>query len=163
MMVLRFMGTSEFQKYLDGEIIRSDTDWNKKHFRTNSVGVCFFPAGIENPEDRLKYISGIIDTSICAVFRTNKKMAKTFGVYRDPDHDDCRLFAPIAKKSVQEWCTPSYSKDDFTLIRYGIPDIWNHTIKWHSVKSEYTRKLELTRYNTIHTSNGLTLMIRKED
>ena len=81
MEVFRFMSKEEFKKYMNGEELV-----NKKEHRakTNSKGFCFLDLKDFTPEEAIHFLSGIVSFDVCAVFETNTKLNKTYGVYAKP-------------------------------------------------------------------------------
>ena len=134
---VRFMGAKEFRKYLDGEELINNTDWRKQAQCTDSIGFCFFDDSVP-PEERMEYLSGVVVMDVVAVFETEKRMAESYGRYRDPDNDVSdnlfdALFAPVQMMHVKEYSTKKYSRETMKLVKYGLPDMWSHRIDWHEI------------------------------
>lgn len=146
MKLIRFMNSLELIRYQNGGVIRSNVRWSATGLRSESVGICFFDDS-ESPEERLRYVAGVVDTDTCAVFETvpfvRIQPAESEGVYRDPDEPLPSLkdllsgwFGSIRTRRIREWCLPEYSKQTLRLIRFGYPfrdrDGWK--VEWEGKK-----------------------------
>lgn len=67
MKYVRFMGKEELKKYINGETLHNKTIWRENDGNSDSIGFCFFDDSVD-PEERLKYLAGVVDMSIAAVF-----------------------------------------------------------------------------------------------
>ncbi len=128
MKIFRFMSKKEFEKYENGETLKNNTIHKGK---TNSIGFCFLDAEEYTPEKALHFLSGIVAFDICAVFETEKKLNKTYGVYAkpikstgNPFEDLLNIFAGYMDNfTANEYCTTKYSNKDFKLLKYS-ENIW---------------------------------------
>ena len=138
MKVFRFMSYAEFLKYIKGEKLENKTEHTGN---TNSVGFCF----MEYEEDydieySYEYLSGIVDEEVICVFEVDKsKLKESWGVYADPYGS---FFSTITET---EYCTKSYNKNDFKLIKAGfnvndnfdaLNDWSDEDFKWKYPKKE---------------------------
>ena len=121
MKLFRFMSKEEFNKYLKGEELINEI----KHIgNTNSKGFCFMNCEDYEPEYAYQFLSGVVDTEVCVVFETNKKLTKSYGEYADPYGSFFDSFVS------DEYCTEKYSKKDFKLIKY----CYDFDKKWYQDK-----------------------------
>lgn len=143
--IIRFMSRQEFQKFLNGETLVNTTDWRKVKQGSESIGFCFFPygEGYDKAEKILRYIAGIADISVAAVFEpiVPIQMKKSFGTYRNPDAPLCQSIFQIGRSNLsakEEYSVTQYSNKTFRLVSYGFPylakDHWE--IKWEKVSEE---------------------------
>lgn len=119
--LMRFMGVNELAAFLAGQELENHTDWRKKGKRTDSKGFCFFNLS-EPPEERLKYLSGIVDHSFVAVFEVEDgvKLRESSGRYAIPGHGD--VFPPPMQKK-REYSTERYSSRTFKIERFGVTNL----------------------------------------
>nr|DAU77529.1 MAG TPA: hypothetical protein [Caudoviricetes sp.] len=124
---VRFMSINELKKYLSGAVLKNSTDWKRRAKNTGSVGFCFFDDSVE-PEERLEYLAGVVNTECVAVFerRSTEEMKKTSGMYRDPneiipDNLFDALFQEPEMIEVPEYSVEKYSQKDMRLIKAGAP------------------------------------------
>ena len=124
MKLFRFMSIEEFKKYKNEEILVNNTDHHfEKNRMTNSVGFCFFNYAQYKPEEILHSVFGITSISICAIFETERtNVKKTWGRYSKPINKISIDRIPFIAK---EYCTNTYSKNNFKLIKYAIPEYFN--------------------------------------
>lgn len=125
MRVFRFMSKDEFNKYIAGTTLVNTTEHKAK---TTSVGFCFFDIEDFVPEEAIHFLSGIVDTQVCAVFEVDKdKLNVSKGTYADDKPSNARTWQEMLKEIIEgktptfeatEYCTTNYSKEDFKLIRY---------------------------------------------
>lgn len=129
MKVFRFMSKEEFKKYKKEKLLIN----NKKHNgKTNSIGFCFFDFEEYTPEEAMHFLSGIATFDICAVFETEEKLNKTYGVYAkpikstvNPLQDLINVFNNFFDRfTANEYCTTEYSKKTMKLLKYS-EDIWS--------------------------------------
>lgn len=154
MRLIRFMSGLELFRYQKGATIRSMTSWRLSGFNSDSVGICFFDDS-ERPEERLSYVSGLVDTEVAAVFETvpfsRIQPVESEGVYRDTDRDMPTLtellsmdLRNLKARHVREWCLPEYSMQTLRLVRYGYPargtDGW--VIEWKGAEHESHQEAE---------------------
>lgn len=141
MKVFRFMSKVEFEKYKNGSVLKN----NKKHDgRTNSIGFCFFNVEDFTPEQAIQFLSGIVTFDVCAVFETDEKLKKTYGIYAKPIkstensiEDLINLFDGLnARFKATEYCITEYDKNKMKLIKYS-EDIWK---QWNPVKEQQKLK-----------------------
>ena len=148
MEVFRFMSKEEFKKYMNGEELV-----NKKEHRakTNSKGFCFLDLKDFTPEEAIHFLSGIVSFDVCAVFETNTKLNKTYGVYAKPIKKEGSILEDLINFfsgfdntfTANEYCTTQYNKKKMKLLRYST-DIWSQwnpcdnqsKLKWEEVEKE---------------------------
>lgn len=126
------MSQKEFKKYINGDILINKTNHNKEtNFKTTSIGFCFFNYAHYNPEKIFHSVTGIVNTSICCIFETNRdNVFKSIGRYsRAKDGSKFTRESFVAK----EYCTTNYSRESFKLLEYAIPD-WFNWEKWNWIK-----------------------------
>lgn len=121
MELMRFMGVNELAAFLAGEELENHTDWSKKGQRTKSKGFCFFDLS-EPPEERLKYLTGVVDRSFIAVFEVadGVKLRESSGRYAIPGHGD--VFPPPMQNKL-EYSTEQYSSRTFKIKRFGATNL----------------------------------------
>ena len=119
--LMRFMGSSELSAFLAGRELENHMDWSKRSKGTDSRGFCFFDLS-EPPEERLKYLSGIVDRSFVAVFEVEDgvKLCESSGRYAIPGHGD--VFPPPMQNKV-EYSTERYSSRTFKIERFGVTNL----------------------------------------
>lgn len=129
MRLIRFMGAVELNKYLNGETLTNITDWRKAGQRSGSRGFCFFDDS-ETPEERLPYVSGVVDTELVVTFEVvpfaKIDLHEGFGRYRDTEKDmptleELLTFANIKFKKVREYSLMEYSNQNLRLLNVGKP------------------------------------------
>jgi hypothetical protein len=129
MKIFRFMSNDEFQKFQAGEVLENTVHHQGK---TNSVGFCFLNIKEFAPEKAMHFLSGIVSFDICAVFETEKKLQKTYGIYAKPIKstgnlrlDLMNLYMRLSDKfTANEYCTTKYDNKNFKLIKYS-KNIWS--------------------------------------
>lgn len=142
MKYVRFMGKDELRKYRNGETLRSKTILRENAGNSDSIGFCFFDDSID-PEERLKYLTGVVDTRAVAVFEriVPDPMRKSIGIYRDPENDTIEnwlaffLGEDIKTIEVPEYSTEEYSKKTMRLVKTGTPIASlteDYSIKWEN-------------------------------
>lgn len=142
MKYVRFMGKEELKKYMNGETLHNKTIWRESYGNSDSIGFCFFDDSV-NPEERLKYLAGVVDMSAVAVFEraVENPMRKSTGIYRDPENDTVEnllaafLGEGIKTMEIQEYSIEEYSEKTMRLVKTGTPDInlkGDCSIKWHT-------------------------------
>lgn len=127
----RFMSEREFDSYMNGETLRNDTchRWYGAH--TNSVGFCFFP---EEPEDAIRWLSGIVDYEVCVTFEVPESLVrKSTASYCDNDASDNSeeaLFEDLISAMLgcgmpnavtmekEEYCCTEYNNKTFLMLDY---------------------------------------------
>ena len=128
MQVFRFMSKVEFEKYKNNFTLKN----SKKHEqKTNSIGFCFLNIEDYTPEEAMHFLSGIVSFDVCAVFETEEKLQKTYGVYAkpikpsdNPMEDLIKLLCGFNERfTADEYCTTQYNKKKMKLIKYS-EDIW---------------------------------------
>lgn len=134
--LMRFMGVNELAAFLAGQELENHTDWRKKAQSTDSKGFCFFDLS-EPPEERLKYLSGVVDSSFIAVFEVEDgvKLRESSGRYAIPGNGD--VFRPPMQNKV-EYSTERYSVRTFTIKRFGVTNLvglcddgeLKYTVEW---------------------------------
>lgn len=115
------MGVNELAAFLAGQELENHTDWRKRAKSTDSKGFCFFDLS-EPPEERLKYLSGVVDRSFIAVFEVadGVKLRESSGRYAIPGHG--AVFPP-PMQSKKEYSTERYSSRTFKIKRFGVTDL----------------------------------------
>lgn len=142
MKYVRFMGKEELKKYINGETLHNKTIWRENGGNSDSIGFCFFDDSVD-PEERLKYLAGVVDMSAVAVFERTVEypMRKNTGIYRDPENDTIEnwfaafLGEDIKTMEIQEYSIEEYSEKTMRLVKTGTPDInlkGDYSIKWHT-------------------------------
>ena len=128
MKVFRFMSKVEFEKYKNNFILKN----NRKHDgKTNSIGFCFLNVEDFTPEEAMHFLSGIVTFDVCAVFETDEKLDKTYGIYAkpikstgNPIEDLMNLFCGFNERfTADEYCITEYDKKRMKLIKYS-EEIW---------------------------------------
>lgn len=141
MKLLRFMSKRELDKLLAGDVLRNDTEWGKGISKTTSIGFCFFPVGrqYDDPETRVRYMSGVADLERAVIFETYMPLMKSFGMYRDLEKDSGLsilqlLFDSPNMKMQEEYCTRSYCGKSMKIRKIGIPKLtaYGWSIDWIS-------------------------------
>ena len=119
--LMRFMGVNELAAFLAGQELENHTDWRKRAQSTDSIGFCFFDLS-EPPEERLKYLSGVVDRSFVAVFEVKDgvKLRESSGRYAIPGHGD--VFPPPMQNK-KEYSIEQYSVRTFTMKRFGVTNL----------------------------------------
>lgn len=119
--LMRFMGNSELSAFLAGRELENHTDWSKRSKGTKSKGFCFFDLS-EPPEERLKYLIGVVDRSFIAEFEVENgvKLRESSGRYAIPGHG---YVYPQPMQNKKEYSIERYSSRTFKIERFGIPEI----------------------------------------
>lgn len=139
MQVFRFMSREEFRKYYFGEtLINTKNHHNEFNQRTNSIGFCFLNLEDFKPEEAMHFLTGIVNTQICAIFDTDKKLRQTYGRYHClNEKPKLKVFSNYDEMIkyenafiATEYCTTKYSNKDFKLIRYTAPNWFTDKWKW---------------------------------
>lgn len=140
MRYVRFMKENELLDYLYGKRLRNNTNWKEKA-KTESVGFCFFDCNVK-PENRLEYLTGVVDLEVAAVFEPigNVKFRVSEGMYRDPEQDAPAdlleaLFSSVSMMPVKEYSLTEYDQSIFRLVACGFPYIENgvYGIRWRKI------------------------------
>ena len=117
------MSQQEFDKLINGEMLRNDTDHKAEGKHTDSIGFCFF---VEEPDDAIHWLRGIVSTEQCVTFDIPGQMiTASRGEYRDPDRDPytpdmgfiAAMTLPCPMMTKQEYCLREYSLQKVRLIR----------------------------------------------
>lgn len=137
MVLIRFMGIPEMEKYLAGDVLRNETTW-KGINKSTSAGFCFFPADPE-PEKRLHYVSGVVSFDVVGRFETigPVMLRKGIGKYRDPMADNPKslmeaLFSKPKMMDVEEYSLTEYSNQSLRLTQMGTV-IFGRDFDWHII------------------------------
>lgn len=146
MKVFRFMSKVEFEKYKRDFPLKNNTKHNGK---TNSIGFCFLNADEYTPEEAMHFLSGIVTFDVCAVFETEEKLNKTYGVYAkpikstgNPFEDLLNIFSGFTDRfTANEYCITEYNQKKMKLLKYS-EEIWKQwnpaeeqtKLKWMEVK-----------------------------
>ena len=128
MKLFRFMSFEEFKKIDDGEELINNTDHSKdNNNKTNSIGFCFFNYAQHKPEEMLHSVFGVATCNICCIFETDRKnVRRTYGRYSQAiDKNTLDRRTIIA----HEYCTTKYSKENFKLLQWAIPE-WSNWDNW---------------------------------
>lgn len=145
MKVFRFMSKVEFEKYKYGFTLQNNT---KHEGKTNSVGFCFLNIDDFTPEEAMHFLSGIVTFDVCAVFETEKKLHKTYGIYAkpikstgNPMEDLINLLCGFNDRfTANEYCITEYNKETMKLLKYS-EEIWK---QWNpKEKQEKLKWLEV--------------------
>lgn len=148
MEVFRFMSKLEFAKFMNGEVLKNNTD-HSNGSKTDSKGFCFLNLEEHKPEEAIHFLLGLVNLDYCVKFRTSKELNKTYGIYADSSHDK-ELFEKgikledildllfkmasggkdIPQVKINEYCTEEYSNKDFELIGYTKPVLSFDDIEW---------------------------------
>ena len=158
MRLIRFMGFKELADYLDGNTLRNTTDWNKAGQRSGSKGFCFFD-DTEPPEERLKYVSGVVNTEIVAIFRpvpfAKLELTESYGIYRDNKRDLQKLTDltladlltwDFKEKRVREYSTTKYNAQILQLEKLGVPERYQEgwRIEWKNLRHVHSAEVKHT-------------------
>lgn len=144
MKVFRFMSKLEFEKYKNDITLIN----NKKHDgKTNSIGFCFLNIEEFTPEEAMHFLSGIATFDVCAVFETEEKLNKTYGIYAkpikstgNPFEDLLNLFSGYTDNfTANEYCITEYSKKTMKLLKYS-EEIWR---QWDPAEEQKNLKWEM--------------------
>lgn len=140
MKVFRFMSLIELGLYLNENKLENNKDHSKGN-KSTSKGFCFLSLGQYKPEIALHFLIGAIDRpDVCAIFEVDRKeLKKHYGIYakvvpleeNTPERTQRAIDGTIEKMKVDEFCTKSYSKQNFKLLKvakpiFGERDTW----KW---------------------------------
>ena len=98
------MSRKEWEAFQDGKILINETDHNKNHSRSTSVGFCFTE---DSPEDAWVYLAGVVDAAVCVTFDfPDGYLRKSCGVYADRSEG-----AKFGDKVIKtEWCCEKYHR-----------------------------------------------------
>lgn len=144
MKVFRFMSKLEFEKYKNDITLIN----NKRHDgKTNSIGFCFLNIEEFTPEEAMHFLSGIATFDVCAVFETEEKLNKTYGIYAkpikstgNPFEDLLNLFSGFTDNfTANEYCVTEYSKKTMKLLKYS-EEIWR---QWDPAEEQKNLKWEM--------------------
>ena len=142
MRVCRFMSEEEYQKYRTGQVLRNTTDQRYEWHGSSAKGFCFFEVGKahDTPEERMRYLKGIASMDRCVIMDTTAYMHKSSAKYRNPwmAYGRC-LLDNVPTMTRSEYSTTEYSRENFRLVRVGIPDVMLDTITWIGGDMEETR------------------------
>lgn len=152
MIVFRFMSNNEFQKFRCSNKLKN----SKTHkARTDSVGFCFFDIEDFKPEEAFHFLSGNVSSDICAVFETDEKLNKTYGVYAKPLKPDGDIISDLINLfngwrdefTATEYCCTEYSNKTFKLIKYtkNIWEQWDRFEEQQEFKWEVCDELQNTK------------------
>lgn len=121
--LMRFMGNSELSAFLAGRELENHTDWSKRRKGTKSKGFCFFDLS-EPPEERLKYLIGVVDRSFIAEFEVadDVELRESTGWYAVPGQDGGFTLLHLQQEKT-EYSIEQYSSQTFTIKRFGMPEI----------------------------------------
>lgn len=137
MKVFRFMSKVEFEKYKNNFTLEN----NKRHEgKTNSIGFCFLDTEEFTPEEAMHFLSGIVTFDVCAVFETEEKLHKTYGIYAkpikstgNPFEDLLNIFNGFTDKfTANEYCVNKYNKKTMKLLKYS-EEIWK---QWNPAEEQ---------------------------
>lgn len=138
MKIYRFMSIEELNKLLAGVELVNES--KHKGSRTSSEGFCFLPSltvvmvddysekyltedGYEPkrvcfaPHKCLSFLSGIVSEDALVEFETtpNSHIKTSWGTYADPTTDEWGAYIDIV-----EYCSPSYSRETLTPVKYAL-------------------------------------------
>lgn len=128
MKLFRFMSFEEFKKFYYGEELINNTDHSKdNNNKTNSIGFCFFNYAQHKPEEMLHSVFGVATCNICCIFETDREnVRRSYGRYSQAiDKNTLDRRTIIA----HEYCTTKYSKENFKLLQWAIPE-WSNWDNW---------------------------------
>lgn len=137
MKVFRFMSKVEFEKYKNNFTLEN----NKRHEgKTNSIGFCFLDTEEFTPEEAMHFLSGIVTFDVCAVFETEEKLHKTYGIYAkpikstgNPFEDLLNIFNGFTYRfTANEYCVNKYNKKTMKLLKYS-KEIWK---QWNPAEEQ---------------------------
>mgnify|MGYP004586029183 FL=1 len=142
MRYVRFMSIREMRNYADGKTMENNVEWSAGINKCGSKGFCFFDDSVK-PEDRIEYLTGVVDMDVVAVFEPirDKKLIESYGMYRDPEEDMPEdifevFFKPVPTMRIKEYCTEKYSIRDMKLVQVGkIMSARLRKIEWVTVES----------------------------
>lgn len=125
--------------------------------RTNSEGFCFLSLDDYTPEQAMHFLSGIVSFDVCAVFETDAKLKKGYGVYAEPIErtgdfieDMMRLLNGYTKTfTATEYSINQYSNKNFKLIKY-IENVWE---QWKPLEKQKELMWNYARTNDISECN----------
>ena len=123
----------------NGDTLTNFTNHKKDHnSASTSIGFCFFNLDDHKPEEALHFLTGIATCEVCVVFEVDEKLlTKAQGRYTECGEKTTladllmSLLDPstIKHRFLTEYCTTQYSKKDFKLVKYAIPDWYEY--EWH--------------------------------
>ena len=117
--IFRFMSKSEFNKFLNEKNLLNQKDFSKEA-RSSSRGFCFLEKGQISPEESLEYLSGIVNTDICAVFDIPiRNMSRSSGAYSSNDATIADVMYGYGLVSLEEWCIEKYNSSMATLVEFA--------------------------------------------
>lgn len=142
MKVYRYMSMKEFEKMSAGCVLENMNTF--KDCRTESEGFCFLPQITKfevcdewegevftfeyTPEQCIQFLTGIVTNDVLVEFEVDKTLINaSYGVYADPTYisgDDGII-------EILEYCTKTYSRDDFIPCRYAFI-IDNNNVTWYN-------------------------------
>lgn len=137
MKIFRFMSKEEFEQYKRGITLKN----NRKHDgKTNSIGFCFLNLKEYTPEEAMHFLSGIVTFDVCAVFETEEKLNKTYGIYAkpikssgNPIEDLLNVLSGFTDRfTANEYCTTEYNKEKMKLLKYS-KEIWS---QWDPMENQ---------------------------
>lgn len=138
MKVFRFMSLIELGRYLN-EIPLINNKEHSKENKSTSKGFCFLSLGQYKPEIALHFLIGAIDKpDLCAIFEVDRKeLTKCYGIYakvvpleeNTPKRTQRAIDGTIEKIKVDEFCTSSYSKENFKLLKVAKTNLYERD-KW---------------------------------
>ena len=138
MRYVRFMGINEFRELCFGMKLENHTDWRKMAKSSDSKGFCFFDDSVP-PEERMEYLTGVVDLTMCVVFslRAPIQMKAAYGRYRDPEKDkmpdnyeDIFTLHPDAMQKIKEYSIEAYDAKMMHIEQIGICKPFEGTIEW---------------------------------
>lgn len=137
MKVFRFMSKVEFEKYKHNFTLQNNT---KHDGKTNSVGFCFLDIEEFTPEEAMHFLSGIVTFDVCAVFETEEKLHKTYGIYAKPIKSTGNLMEDLLnvlggftdRFTANEYCITEYNKETMKLLKYS-KEIWK---QWNPIEEQ---------------------------
>ena len=139
MYVIRFMGHAEADKYLKGEVLHNDTQWQ---YLSSSTGFCFLPIGGTSIEEIILAYSWLegnssADGADCAIiFECSEgRLRKS-------------KFANCITGYYDTWCweysTPEYSSKDLRMVQlctYSAQDLRNLRMQIYGTADYVTTKM----------------------
>lgn len=127
MKIFRFMSKLEFIKLCNDENLINNTVHKA---RTTAKGFCFLDYDEYKPEYALRFLTEVANTEICVVMETKENLQKAIGEYAKPlsfeEYKKMSIFelfdfSNIETIKVNEYCTSTYDKQKFKILKYCEP------------------------------------------
>lgn len=147
MRVTRFMSKDEWDAFKEGRILYNETD----HFYggkggSNSKGFCFTE---DTPDEAWKYLKGIVDADVCAVFEfPDGHLKESYGVYAD-QREGAEFFDKMLKR---EWCCQTYHSSIAKVIEVKDPF---QGVDYRELKKKVEQMKKLFDYDRIRIEQAM--------